>query len=255
MRGGWVIPVMIYAALILVAGGIVALIWGAMQKFKAGRLASAPFVQTGQAASNGAGVANPKGAISVQGTVQVAQPLRSPVSGTECLYYELEVIGKWKDGDTSKSKSYVDQKMAAQFFVNDGSGAVRVDAAGGGDFEQLETKFDETRKEGFFADLKSAVGKGESIVFGHYAFNNPPMSKADEFRCVERVLPLQPSLYVCGKSDQNAITAPSWTSLILSNKSRDELLGATAKAAKSFLVGGAAASAAGTILGVVSNLV
>ncbi len=244
---------MVYAALILVAGGIVALIWGGMQKYKAGRLAKAPFVSTGQAAAGQ--TSDPKGAISCQGTVQVQQPLRSPVTGTDCLYYELEVIGSWKDGDSKKSKNYVEEKHAAYFFVNDGSGPVRIDASKGGDFDGLSTTFDETKKEGFFADLKSAIGKGEPIMFGQYAFHNPSMSKANEFRCIERVLPLAPQLYVCGKSEANAVGAPNWTSLILSGKSRDELLGSTAKAAKSFLVGGAAAAACGTVLGIIANFV
>ena len=73
---------MVYVAFILCVGGIVALVWGVMQKFKAGRLAKAPFVPTGDAASKNTGVADPKGAISVQGTVQAQQPLVSPVTGT-----------------------------------------------------------------------------------------------------------------------------------------------------------------------------
>ena len=48
--------------------------------------------------------------------------------------------------------------------------------------------------------------------------------------------------------------SPSWTSLILSNKTRDALLGSTAKAAKNFGIGGGAALAVGLILGIVSSV-
>lgn len=243
------------AAAIIVALGIVALIWGGMQKFKAGRLAKAPFVETGAAAARGSSLAGPHAAISTQGTVEIRKPLRSPVTGTECLYYELKVTGRWKEGDETKSKDYVEEKVAAEFSLNDGSGPVAVDARGGGDFEPFEKKFDETKKEGFLADLKSAVGRGEAIQFGGYAFQNPTLSKANEFTCTEYVLPVQRSLYVCGRAEGGAITSPKLASMILSNKTRDELLGSAAKSAKTFLLGGAAAAAAGTVLGVVSRLI
>jgi hypothetical protein len=245
---------MSYVAVILVVGGIVALVWGAMQKYKAGRLAKAPFVSTGDAGSQGSKVAGERGAISVEGRVTVVEPLRSPVTGSECLYYELEVVGSWKDGDSKESKKYLEEKRAADIRLDDGSGAVRIDANQGGDFEPLKQTFDETKKEGFLADLKSAIGKGKPIMFGHYAFTNPVNSKASEFRCIERVMPVQPRLYVCGKSADNAIGSPNWTSLVMSHKSRDELLGSTGKSAKLFLVSGAVAAAAGTALGLIANL-
>jgi hypothetical protein len=242
-------------AVLLTAGGIVALIWGLVQKFKAGRLAKAPFVKTGEAATKGEAVAGEKGAISVQGAVKAPRLLTSPVTGTQCLYYELKVVGKWKEGDSEKSKDYVDEKSATQFMVDDGSGAIKIDASKGGDFDCLEKTFDETKKEGMFADLKSAVGKGQPIMFGNYAFQNPPLSAANKFECVEKVVKPQQQLFVLGKIDTGSIGSPSWTSLILSSKTREELLGSTAKAAKNFLIGGAAAAGVGVILGVVSKFV
>jgi E3 Ubiquitin ligase len=242
------------AAAILVALGIVALIWGGMQKYKAGRLSKTPFVPTGKAASDPA-AAGDKGAIAAEGTVQVQQVLRSPVTGTECLYYELEVIGSWKDGDSTKSKNYIEDKEAAAFMLDDGSGPVAIAAGEGGDFDGLAQTFDETKKEGFFADLKSAVGRGEPITFGQYSFHNPVNSHASQFQCVERVMPVAPRLFACGKLDQGRIGAPSWASMILSTKTRDELVGSTAKTAKAFLAGGAAAATVGGVLGLVATMI
>lgn len=243
-------------AAIVVALGIVALIWGGMQKFKAGRLTKAKFVKTGEAASSGAQLVGNGGTLSAEGNVEARQTLRSPVTGTECLYYELKVEGFWKDGENTKSKDYIDEKMSADFAINDGSGPVGIDASGGGDFEPFKKTFEETKKEGFLADLKSAVGKGEAIMFGNYAFENPTMSKANKFVCTEHVLPVESKLFACGRFENGRIIAPKGlTSLILSNKSRDELIGSAAKSAKMFMMGGAAAAAAGTVLGLVSQLV
>lgn len=238
----------------MVGIGIVVVIYGAIMKFKAGRIAKAPFASTGDAATRGSAVAGEKGAISVQGDVQCPQPLLSPVTGTPCLYYELSVVGTWKEGDQEKSKDYVKEKVAAPFALDDGSGSIPVDASKGGDFDLKQT-FDDTKKEGFFADLKSAVGKGEPIMFGQYAFPNPPMSKANKFRCIEKVLPVPPRLFALGKLEQNVIASPSWTSLVLSPKSRDELLGSSAKSAKMAFIGGAAATGVGLLVGVISAFV
>lgn len=241
-------------AAILVVAGIVCLIWAAMQKFKAGRLSKAPFAKTGEVATAGDKVAGEKGAISVEGDVKCAAPLLSPVTGTACLYYEVKVMGSWKEGDQTKEKEYFSEKRAAEFGLDDGSGIVTVNAAEGGDYEPFDKTFDESKKEGFFADLKGAVGKGEPIMFGKFAFENPTMSKADKFHCTEKVVKVQPRLFALGKHEGGQIKSPSWTSLILSNKSRDTLLGSTAKAAKNFGIGGGAAMAVGLILGIVSNV-
>lgn len=161
-------------AAILIGGGIVALIVGGYLRFKGGRIEKAPLVPTGDAA-RGAGAAN--GRVSVEGRVACAPPLLSPVTQTPCVYYELKVIGSWKDGDATKTKDYVHEKVAAPFSVDDGSGPVAIDASQGGDMD-MKKSFDETKKEGFLADFKNAVGKGAPMMFGHYAFVNPPLSKA-----------------------------------------------------------------------------
>ncbi len=241
-------------AALLVAVGIIVVIYGAIMKFKAGRIAKAPFVSTGDAATRGAQLAGDKGAISTEGRVDCPQPLLSPVTQTPCLYYELKVVGSWKEGDQNKEKDYVHEKVAAPFALNDGSGPIPVDASKGGDFDVQQT-FDDTKKEGFFADLKGAVGKGEPIMFGHYAFPNPPMSKANKFRCIEKVVPMPQQLFALGKLEQGVITSPGFLSLVLSPKTRDELLGSSAKSAKMALIGGAASAGVGLVVGVVSTLV
>jgi len=240
-------------AALLIAGGIVALIVGGYLKFRGGRIAKTPLVPTGEAARNPTS-ADGSGRVSVQGAVRCHQPLLAPASGTPCLYYSLKVEGSWKEGDATKSKTYVEDKRAAAFELDDGSGGVPIDAGGGGDMDLKQT-YSESKKEGFFADLKSAVGKGEPMMFGHYAFQNPPMSKANNFRCVEMIVPLPEQAFVLGKLQQGVITGAGMVGLMLSPKSRDELLGASAKNAKMAFIGGAAAAGVGLVVGVVSALV
>src|SRR5687767_10667810 len=119
---------MFTAGILLGLAGIVALVFGAFQRFKSGRLAKAPFVKSHDAATRGDQVAGAKGAISVEGDVKCPEPLISPVTGTPCLYYEVKVVGQWKDGDSTKSKEYFADKRVAAFALDDGSGPVPVAA-------------------------------------------------------------------------------------------------------------------------------
>lgn len=239
-------------AALLVGSAIIAAIIGAYLTYKGGRISKTPFVPTGEATH--AGKADSKGTISVQGTVECPQQLLSPVTGTPCLYYELKVVGTWKDGDTTKSKDYVTDKIAASFAVNDGSGPVPIDASHGGDFD-LQKTFNETKKEGFFADLKNAVGTPKPIMFGKYAFANPPLSKADKFECTEMILPLFAQAFVLGKAEQGVITRAGMFGMIVSPKTRDDLLGSSAKNAKMAFIAGAAAGGIGVVMGVVSAVI
>lgn len=239
---------------LIIAISIVVVLVGAYKKYQAGKLASAPFVGTGDA-SSGTG-AGEKGAISTYGDVKCEQLLISPVTKTECLYYELKVVGSWKEGDSSKSKDYVAEKKAAAIQLDDGSGPVLVNAGDGGDFDGLEKTFDETKKEGLFADLKSAVGKGEPMMFGEYAFENPPMSKADKFQCTEKVLKPSDKLFASGKFADGVITTPDGMlgALMLSPKSRDELLGDTQAQASKLLKFGGIGAGVGLVIAIIGSL-
>lgn len=234
----------------LLALGIIGLIYGIMQRMKAGRVTDAPLVKTGDVAGRGAQVAGPKGAVSAQGTVLCQQPVIAPVSGTPSLFYELKVTAEWKDGDTTKSKEIDHQKVAAQLAINDGSGPVWVDLREGGDFEPMAKK----EMEQSTGLLKGIVG-GE-LVFGNYRLQAGIGNLGTTYKVEEKCLPVQPSLYVCGKlaDGGGAITAPGWRSLIVSNQSRDQLLAAATKSSKISLIAGAAATAVGLALGIAGSM-
>ena len=202
--------------LVAVTLGIIAFIWGGLQKLKAGRVADAPLASTGDVVNKGRGVAGPKGQISAQGGVVCQQPLIAPFSGTPCLYYRIKCTAEWKEGDTNKSKVLDEQKVAAEFAIDDGSGPVWVDAREGGDFEPTTTKR-ETKGAGLLGGIT-----GTDLMFGNYRVQTGMLSMGTKYAVEEEVLPIVPRLYACGKlADQGgSIASPSWRQLILSAKSR-----------------------------------
>lgn len=239
-------------AALLVALGIVGLVYGLMNKLKAARVSDAPFVKTGDAATKGKAIASPKGAVSLEGDVRCAEPLIAPVSGAPCLYYELVCTAKWKEGDSHKEKEIERRKAAARFAVDDGSGEVWVDAKEGGDFEPEQS----TRQEKGSGLIGGITG--QDIVFGQYAVSPGLLVGLGRTYVVEeKHLPVPPRLYVCGVvGDQPGVVgSPKWRSLILSDKSRDELLGKAQSVAKIALIVGGVLIGAGAILGVVATFV
>ena len=152
---------MIAIGMAILCLGIIGLVFGVFQKVKAGRVADAPLAPTGDVARRGRELAGPKGQISAQGAVACAQPLVSPITGQPCLYFRVKCTGRWKDGDTQKSKVVDEQKMAASFSIDDGSGPVFVDAREGGDFDPTQTK-----RESKGAGLGGIIGR--ELVFGQY---------------------------------------------------------------------------------------
>ena len=245
---------MAIVGIVFVILGVAGTIWGIFQKHKAGRPAQTPFARTGHVATRGNAPVGKNGAISVEGDVKCAAPVISPVTGMPCLYYEVKIVGSWKEEDEGKTKDYLAEKKAAAFAVDDGSGAIGVVADQGGDYEPFEKSFEETKKGKGLTERKNAFGKGQSIQFGKLAFAKPPMSKADTFTCTEHVMKVQPRLFVLGKYEGGVIGSPGRASLILSRKTREQLVGSTATSARRFLIGGPSAAALGAILGIVSNL-
>lgn len=226
----------------VLALGVLAFVYGVYNKVKAGRIADAPFVTTGDAASRGTAVANAKGGISAEGNVSCPSPLLAPVSGVPCLYYSLTCTATWKEGDVEKTKVVDEQKVAAELAIDDGTGPVRVDLRAGGDFEPTQKK-SETKSVGLLGGLK-----GDDLVFGHYRVSTGLLSMGTTYEVEEEYVPVQPRLYVCGKTDAGTgITAPSWRALLVSNQSRDALLGSATKGAKQFMIGGAVACLLGSI--------
>lgn len=233
---------------LLICAGIIGLIVGIIYRVRAGRVLDAPLATTGDIVARGPAVAGPKGQVSAQGQVMLQQPLISPMQGIQCLYYELKVTASWKEGDTTKTKDIEHTKMAAQFAINDGSGPVWVDLREGGDFEPLQTR-EQSQETGL---LKGIVGG--QMMFGNYALNTGILSMGTKYTVEEKALPVQPSIYVCGKiADQGGmIVAPKWRNMLVSEKTRDQYLAAATKTAKIALIGGGAGLGLGIIFAIIA---
>jgi len=216
-----------------------------MMKMKGGRIAKTPFVKTGELASKGDAVCGEKNSISTEGKfIKPAEMLTSPVDGKECLMYTLEVTAKWKAGDNEVSVQMMEEKKSIQFQIDDGSGAVTIDpGTASSGFEPVH-KFNQTKGKG----LKAAF-TGGGIKFGATEFEVHPGGRYKgklvpdnaKIQVQETCLEPQEMFYANGKWEKGAIQKHSWSSLILSNKSRDETLAATLKTqnnAKYALIGG-----------------
>lgn len=93
----------------------------------------------------------------------------APASGVQASWWGLQVVGSWPEGDRRDSRLYVDES----------SGPQPTDTA--------TVTFEQELDEGIFDDLK----EGQTLKFGGYTFQNPPLSKADRFVCTEKTLPVQ----------------------------------------------------------------
>jgi E3 Ubiquitin ligase len=228
-----------FVGLALIALGIAGIVYGLLMRKRASRVTSAPFVKTGEAAQKGTAAANAQGAISVEGNVSCTQPLLAPFSGKTCLYYEIKVTAEWKEGDKHKTRDVSQEKRAAQFAVDDGSGPVAVDVREGGDFEPEEVKA-ETRTTSLIGGIA-----GQDLMFGQFRVSTGMLSMGTKFRVQETILPAVPRLYVCGKvGSSHEITKPGWSKLLVTNKGREDYLAHALKTAKIALI------AAGSMLAV-----
>ncbi len=224
---------------ILLVIGLIALVVGIVFFLKMKRMAAAPFRKTGEIAAN-PGVADAKGMISTEGQIVAQNAIRAPCSGQPCLYYEIAVEREWEKMVTTQqgtkkqtgTTKVTTNKGGAIFQLNDGSGPVTVDAREGVDADLAKSH-----------EQKVPIGMmvpGE-IVFGQMRMQTPVNlgpERTTAFKATEKILAAQGNLYACGKLTNGTIAKPGWTSLILSHKGRDALLGSTkTKAFAGIIVG------------------
>ena len=94
---------------------------------------------------------------------QQKRALKAPASGARCAGWRLRVIGRWSDGE----EVYLDR--------SDGVATAR------------SVSFQAEQTEGLYDDLKPS----QTLQFGDFTFENPPLSKADRFECVEEISPIR----------------------------------------------------------------
>jgi hypothetical protein len=246
---------------ILLLVGVMALLGGIVQKMRAGRLGETPFAPSGQVGAQGRAIANPKGALSTQGHVQTQHVLTSPVSGAPCVYFKMKLEVEWTDNNVTQKYTVMEDAQAVQFAVNDGSGpaVVSIDPKRGGEF-CVTKPFD--RKK-YSRGLMASIGLKPlevtpQFVIPAQVFVQGPLGRQIEvpvtanYFVSEEFLEPKGAFYVNGKlADDGSITSPSWASLLILDKSRDELLaGSTGLSKKALIVGAVAAPLGGILMAV-----
>lgn len=249
-------------AIILVVGAL-ALVGGILKKMRAGRIGNTPFAAPSQIAQNGKGLADAKGSIATEGQVRHGQLLTSPVTNTQCLFYELKLEAKWKVGETEKRYTLIEQSEAVPFHIADTNGqvAVTLDPKASSDYDVTVPFNAKKFSRGLLATM---TGKPIEVT---PAFSIPGQVHYTElgrqyevpttanFFVTERVLEAKPFFHVNGKlQDDGSIGAPKWAALMVKEKNRDALLADSSGAAKKLLVGGGAGAGLGGILAVVGML-
>jgi len=228
-----------YVGFLLLGLGVIGLIIGLLQMLKMKKILAAPFKKTGEIASNPA-VADAKGMISTEGAVSNDHAFIAPASQKPCLYYEIKVERMWEKTvatengvKTEKGTSNVhSHEEGTTFFLNDGSGPVKVDA-----------------REKVNVELTKAFEQAQNVSYGDIHFGgyavSVPYSGGDErttgIRCIEKIVPAEGNLFAMGKLAGGAITKQDGMlgKLLLSTKGRDKLVGSTkTKSIIGYVLGG-----------------
>jgi hypothetical protein len=240
---------------ILLLVGVLALLGGGLQKYRAGRIAKTPFLKTGEVGARASSL--PKQAVSAEGTVVTQRVVTAPISGAECLFYKYKVVAQWKSGEESKSLLVEDGSEGATFGIDDGTGLVVINPGKGGDFE-LKSTFKKTAGRSL-----TSVATGGPIPFGEHGFSVATGQRIQgikipdnaKYEVEEQCLPLTPRLYANGRYlEDGRIGAHKLASLMLSSKGRSELLAGSTTWAKRLLIGGGVASAAGAVLVTIAQI-
>ncbi len=244
--------------------GVLAVTGGFVQKMRVGRLGDTPFHPTGAVGSNGRGLASPKGTISTEGPTQINELLTSPITGTQCIYYSARVTVKWKEGETVITKTLNEDARSVAFALNDGSGhtVVQIDAKKGGEFD-CDKPFDGKKfSRGFMAvatarplEITPQFSIPANVTVPGAMGRQIAVPASADYFVTEHVLTPKPFFYVNGKvQDDGTIGSPNWTSLLIKDKPRQQLLEGTQSFSKKLFLGGGIASGVGAIVALVGFL-
>ena len=118
--------------------------------------------------------------VEVQGVVKCAQPILSPISETECVWYHTDVRRRRGSGNRTWWERAYDDSLGVVFEVHDDTGVCYVDPDGA----RVDTL---TAIDGFDAAVpKLGLGPGWGTL---------------GYRVIEKILPLDFAVYVFGQAD------------------------------------------------------
>jgi hypothetical protein len=252
-----------YFGWFLAVCGLVGVIFGLMQMLKGKKMGTVPFKKPSEIAQQGMQAGDAKQMVSTEGQVnQGPQPLVAPMSGQQCLAYEITVERKWEkferteNGEQKKtgSDNIHREERGTQFQITDGAGAVIVDSSGSIDADMEKTH-------------SSTISVGMMIPgtlsFGQMQMNTPHIhgeERTTAFVGTEKIVKISPNVYALGQLQQGSqgamIATPKGIGtgkLILSAKGREALMGSTKKnMILGYAIGGAL-FVGGTLMGVLGD--
>lgn len=235
--------------------GIGGLMAGLLQKLRAKRLARPPRQATGSVAARGAELAVQRRSVWVEGRVRCKTPLKSPVTGTPCLFYQVEVRGRVDAHGVRRARTYVDHRAAARFFVDDGSGPLAVAADQGGDFDGLVQTY-----AGRAHAPRAARGDGlgsarRALTFGGFVFSGPEVGLSEVVTCTEHVLKRVDRLSALGAlGPDRKLRAATRRPLLLSTRPRPRGSDRSLRVARRLLIAGTASAGLGLMVGLLALL-
>ena len=244
---------LMYLGIGAAVAGTGAAIAGFTQQRKMKRLLDADHKKTGELTAQQHGT-GPKALYSAEGKVVPGQVLTAPCSGQQCVYYEIKVEQKWekqvrtengmkKQTGTTTAHS---EKQGCVFAIDDGSGPVAVNALEGVS-AKMEKAFDQ----------KNSAPHGH-ISFGNYSCHIGPVTGegyGTGTRCIETIVPASGDMFAMGKLAGGQLAKPDGMmgKLLLSNKGRDSLIGATKRNMMIGYVSGALLLPGGGVTAAVSD--
>ena len=191
---------MMIVGIIVLVGALAAIGAGVWQWRKLKMIGGAPMVKTAELVGN----ASETGLISVEGNIEMPNPLIAPCSGRPCVYYEIIVTQQHEEQVRTENgikkkrgkRTVKHEKVGGQFYINDGSGPAKVDAS--------EAQVNGSMEKSFKQDGPASG----YLTFGQYQINVPPHGGngyAIGTNVTEKIIPAEGSAYVAGRLEGDTI--------------------------------------------------
>lgn len=209
--------------------GVVFIVLGILARRKLTAITETPTMSASEAAQ----IAGPTGRkVEVYGVTESSQPLVAPASGSECVYYRLQVEERYVDYDYDSSSGHsrrteswrtvADDKRHAPFVVRDSSGAVGVDPEG------AEFVAQKTVSNAYGAPGMAERGAGDTIggVVGEVLGSALRGGYSSGHRHSEWIIPHGQETYVLGdvvQAPSGAVIRKGEGPFIISYKSEEQL--------------------------------
>jgi hypothetical protein len=217
--------------------GFFGVLFALMEMMKAKKMQRVPFHKPSDIAANGRSVADEKGWVSTEGKPVASQLLTAPLSGKQCIAYEVEIYRHYekdetteKGTETKKGQDKIETLYNGTIFqLTDGAGSIDIDTT----VHKPDVDMTKTKSE----KVKIGLTIPGLLQFGELQINTPKLPKDSRtvaFEAKETIFEPAENLYAMGalRSDKTTPTLANPEKgligrLLLSTKGRELLLAHT----------------------------